>query len=468
MSMNLLFFTVDDMNWDTLSAFGGRYGDCTPNLDRFSEQARCFRHAHVNVAVCLPSRSVMMTGRYPHHNGSEGFRAIHPAVPTMPEWLKDQHGYRTGILGKVTHCCPSEKFRWDFQVDFRELGYGRNPDRYVEEMETFLGERDDQPFFLMVNSHDPHRPFHNSDQEKGFWNEEQRSTFPDPDKVYQPEEVEVPGFLPDLPEVRQEVAEYASSCRRCDQCFGRVMEVLEKHGLEEETAVFFLSDNGMAFPFAKTNCDLHSTRTPLMVRWPRRTEPGMDETHMVSGIDLLPTIIEGLGFTSPDQLPHPAWLEPFRPDDRYPWRPVQPTIDGRSFLPLVGGQAQEGRDHVHTVFNRTAARKRYEMRCIQTPEWGYIFNQWSDGETTFRNESMSGRTFNAMKEAAGQDAAVADRVNTFLYRTPEELYEFGSDPDGLDNRVEDPDQQERLQSFRDHMKRWMEETEDALLHDVPF
>ncbi len=463
--MNILLFTVDDMNWDTPGAFGGQYGDCTPNLDRFAGKARCFRHAHVTVAVCLPSRSVLMTGRYPHHNGSEGFRAIHPAVPTLPEWLKDQHGYRTGILGKVAHCCPPHKFRWDMQVDYEDLGFGRDPNRYAEEMETFLSERDAAPFFLMVNSHDPHRPFHGGVQEPQKWTEEERRHIPPPDRVMTPEEVNVPGFLPDIPEVRLEVSEYASSCRRGDECFGKVLEVLDRHGLTEDTAVLFLSDNGMAFPFAKTNCYLHSTRTPLMIYWPGCTEPGMDEEHMVSGIDLLPTVIEGLGLTHPDDLAHPAWLEPLHQTDREHWRDIPPSIDGRSFFRLVAGGTQENRDHVHTVFNRTRGGRQYEMRCIQTRDWGYIYNHWSDGQLDFRNESRSGRTFKAMQHAAEHNPEIADRVQHFLYRTPEELYNFAADPNALKNRIEDPEAAEHLQQLRQHTTEWMQETGDILIKD---
>ena len=464
--MNIPLFVADDMNWDTPSAFGGRYGPATPHLDSFAETARCYRHAHATVAVCLPSRSCLMTGRYPFHNGSEGFTAIHPAVPTLPEYLKHQYGWRTGIVGKVQHCCPPAKFNWDFQVDYADLGMGRDPQRYATEVNDFLSKNDEKPFFLMVNSHDPHRPFHGGPQESQKWTAEERSRIPSPSRVIEADEVAVPGFLPDLPEVRQEVAEYASSCRRGDDCFGAVLEQVEQHGLSDETVVIFLSDNGMAFPFAKTNCYLHSTRTPLMVRWPGHSVAGMDEQHMVSGIDLMPTILEGLGLPHPSDLSAAAWLEPQIAIDRERWRRIPPAIDGRSFFSTLTGREQQNRDWVHTVFHASHKAQRYEMRCIQTREWGYIWNQWSNESLLFKNESCSGRTFQAMQAAAVDDQQLAERVNHFQYRCPEELYHFQSDPNALTNCVDT--QPEQLQSMRQKLSDIMNQHEDVLASVYPF
>lgn len=462
--MNVLLFTADDMNWDTPSAFGGRYGPATPTIDAFADTARCFRHAHVTVAVCLPSRSTLMTGRYPHHNGSEGFVAIHPSVPTLPEHLKDHHGYRTGIIGKVQHCCPPAKFRWDHQCDYADLGFGRDPRRYAEELSAFLDAGTGAPFFVMVNSHDPHRPFHGGDQANQKWTATERQRIPPPSRVISPDEVTVPGFLPDIPEVRREVAEYASSCRRCDDTCAATLRCLEERELLDDTVIIFLSDNGMAFPFAKTNCYLHSTRTPLMIRWPGRTLPGMDETHLINGIDLLPTICDGLGIELPSPIGLDAWMPPIE-QDRDRWRPIAPTIDGRSYLPLLAGGTQADRDHLFTVFNASHKATRYDMRCVQTRDWGLIYNAWSNGHAVFRNESCGGRTFKAMQAHAEHDAALAERVRLFQHRVPEECYAFGVDPDALANRVDDPQARDQRDALRHMLRDWLAANQDPLLHD---
>lgn len=444
---NILFVTVDDMNWDTPASFGGRVPGVTPNIDRLAAEGMRFYHGHVTIGVCQPSRECLMTGRYPHRNGGIGFNPINRDVPTLQEQLH-QAGYINGILGKVTHLAPKDKFMWSMDVDQYELGAGRDPDIYYRNARAFLEQasRENHPFFLMANSHDPHRPYHDSLQEESFFNGQwkkrnvRREDVPPPSRVYRPEEVEVPGFLPDIPDVRKEVAQYYSSSRRADDTVGAVLRALRDSGQEDNTLVMFLSDNGIALPFAKTNCYLHSTRTPWIVRWPGRVRPGtVDERHFISGIDFMPTVLETAGLSLPE------------------------GMDGGSFLPLLNGEPQEGRHQVFTVFHETSGKREYPMRCVQDRRFGYIFNAWADGETRFRNESQNGLTMNAMIEAAKTDRAIADRVLLFLYRVPEELYDFASDPDARHNLADSPEHKEQLAQKRRELLAWMERTGDLLL-----
>ena len=113
---NILLITADDMNWNAPGCFGGRTPDITPNIDRLASEGVRFEHAHITIAVCQPSRSVLMTGRYPHRNGAEGFQPINTSVPTLQEQLKEA-GYLQGILGTVKHLAPREKYKWDMVED---------------------------------------------------------------------------------------------------------------------------------------------------------------------------------------------------------------------------------------------------------------------------------------------------------------------------------------------------------------
>ena len=100
---------ADDMNWDTPGCFGGAAPDITPNLDRLAAEGIRFRQAYVNISICTPSRSVILTGLYPHDNGAEGFQRIRPGTPTLPSIL-NQAGYLCGIVGKPLR--QQELFRW--------------------------------------------------------------------------------------------------------------------------------------------------------------------------------------------------------------------------------------------------------------------------------------------------------------------------------------------------------------------
>ncbi|MGE3804884.1 MAG: sulfatase [Gemmataceae bacterium] len=434
-TLNVLFINVDDMNCDSVGAFGCKVPDITPHIDKLASQGIRFEHAHVTIAICQPTRAVWMTGRYPHRNGALGFNPIRPEVPTLLEGMKDA-GYYTGIFAKVPHVVPTRRKAWDVIVDANELKTGRDPKLYYQASKDFFQKAKgaSKPFFLMANSQDPHRPFAGSAQEgKG-------KNFPAPSRTYKPDEVVVPGFLPDLPDVRKEIAQYFTSVHRADEIVGSILRALDEAGLADNTLVVFMSDHGMPLPFAKTNCWRHSTRTPWIVRWPGVVKPGRHDTkHLIAGIDLCPTILEATG------------------------APALKGMDGRSLLPILKGQDQSERDHVFTHINTTAGKSAFPMRSIQTRKYGYIFNAWADGKTVFRNESQSGLTMNAMKQAAQKDEAIAARVKHFLYRSTEELYDYEKDPDALHNLIDDPAYRKERDRLRALMLEEMKKTEDPQL-----
>jgi N-sulfoglucosamine sulfohydrolase len=438
---NILLITADDMNWNAPGCFGGRTPDITPNIDRLASEGMRFHYAHITIAVCQPSRSALMTGRYPHRNGAEGFEPIDTAVPTLQEQL-NRAGYLNGILGKVSHLAPQDKFKWDMARDYAELGCGRNPKLYYGFAKEFFQKAttENKPFFLMANSHDPHRPFHGSLQEKNALGKA-IADIPPPSRVYKADEVEVPGFLPDIPDVREEIAQYYSSVRRCDDTVGAVLRALRESGRAENTLIMFLSDNGMALPFSKTNCYLHSTRTPWIAAWAGKIKPGaVDKRHFISGIDFMPTALDAAGLPAPE------------------------GMDGFSFLPVLLGQEQSGREEVFTQFHETSARNRYPMRAVQNRRFGYIFNPWSDGKRVFRNESQSGLTFKAMQAAAPTDPKIARRVRLFQYRVLEEFYDFENDPDALHNLIGEAKYRKEIERMRSELLEWMKRTGDPALN----
>ncbi len=437
---NVVLITVDDMNYDSLGVTGCKVPDITPNIDRLAASGMRFGRAHVNIAVCQPCRSVLMTGLFPINNGAEGFGPVNDDVPTLIEILNSA-GYQTGILGKVRHLKPAAKFAWGMAADQPELGNGRDPNLYYERTLSFINESktSGKPFFLMANSHDPHRPFSASDQEQRQATN-RNAVFPKPPRVYEPNDVTVPGFLPELRAVRREMAEYYTSVHRADATVGAILNAISEAGAEDDTVVMFLSDHGMPLPFAKTNCYLHSTLTPWIVRMPGVTKAGqVDDKHYISTIDFLPTVLEILNVPAPERL------------------------DGTSFLPLLQGEDQPGRETVLTTFHETSAKRRFEMRSVHDGRFGYIFNAWSDGETVFRNESQNGRTWQAMRRNAENNPQIAARVELFQHRVPEELYDYEKDPDALHNLIDDPAHRADVARMRELLRKQLEKLDDPVL-----
>ena len=163
-----------------------------------------FRNAFVTVSVSQPSRSSWITGRYPHRNGAVGFNPICNENPMLGKQMR-KAGYFTALYGKGTHFAPITEEQWDDCV--AELpNYGRDASEFEKVIVKSIKEstKRNRPFFIIANCADPHRPFYGTPNDY--------KDTPKPSRVYTPKEVDVPGYLMDIPETREELSHYYSSC----------------------------------------------------------------------------------------------------------------------------------------------------------------------------------------------------------------------------------------------------------------
>lgn len=435
---NILVLTVDDMNCDSVGAFGCELPGTTPNIDQLATQGMRFEYAHVQVGNCMPSRNVMFSGRYPHSNRVEGFYQVRdPEYPVFVDLMNDA-GYFTAIRGKVSHSTPYHPYAWDLVLDtVNGRQHPKDVQSYYESTKAGIAAAKDadKPFCLVINISDPHKPFYG--QGRGNENADDRFV---PSRIYPAEEVPVPGFLPEDPAIRKELALYYSTVRRADDCVGRVLKALDESGQADDTLLMFLSDHGMPFPFAKTCVYHHSTRTPWIVRWPGTVAPDtVDSEHMISAVDLLPTLLDAVGIAHPDGL------------------------QGASFLPVLKGHKQVGRDFVIKEYNENAGAGRHPMRSVETRRFGYIFNPWANGTRRFRTATMGTVTYRTMQKLAENDPQVAARLELFDHRVVEEFYDYQQDPDARHNLIDDPAYQDEIQRLRAILENWMVRTDDHAL-----
>ena len=438
--LNLLVITVDDMSADSIGAFGCKLADTTPNIDRLAGEGLRFTQAHVQVGNCMPSRNVMWSGRYPHNNGVEGFYQVKdPGYPVLVDLMKGA-GYFTAIRHKVSHSTPYSPYAWDLVLDTLPDGskaHVKDPVSYGVSTARGIAaaKSEGKPFCLLINIADPHKPFH-AQGRRG-------ETIPDlhtPSRVFGADEPPTPGFLFEDPVVSKELAHYYSSVRRADDGMGHIMAALEDSGQAGNTLVMFLSDHGMALPFAKTQLYHHSTHTPLIFRWPGVTKAGsVDDRHMVSAVDFVPTLLDVIGAE------HPA------------------GIDGRSFASLLGGEDQDGRDLVVKEYNENAGGSRDPMRAVQTERFLYLFNPWSNGERVMATATTGTPTYRRMAELAETDEAIGARHDLYQHRVVEELYDVQDDRDCLVNLIDSPAHQEELAKLRAALEAWMVDTGDHML-----
>jgi arylsulfatase A-like enzyme len=418
---NVILIIADDLGWKDLSCYGNR-DISTPNIDRLAAEGARFTNAFGAAPSCSPSRASIITGQYPHCNGVTGLTHVRkrlmlsPFRQTLPELLSAQ-GYVTGFEGKW-HVAPYFPTGW--------YGYQRRlsgilpKDFHIQSSEKaidFISEPRNGPFYLELNYIDTHR----DDAGEFHFNPE----YPvDPGKISIPEYY----TLPDWPEIRLEVAKYYSNLLRMDEMIGQTLEELDRRGLAENTLVCFVSDNGAPFPGNKMTLYDRGIGTPLIFRWPKKIPAGLSSGALVSAIDIMPTLLDAAGDTSPS------------------------SAQGKSLFPLMsGGGETELRE---AVFAEMTYHVNYlPMRAVRTRKWKYIRN-YSDHPVGLDQCSHM--------EWARRVCELPNQ-RWLRPRAPEELYDVENDPHEQMNLVDEPAHKQTLREMRSLLDEHMRRTEDPFL-----
>ncbi len=304
---NVVLFTSDDLGLE-VGCYGDRYAR-TPNLDKLAAAGVRFTTAYVTQASCSPSRSSILTGLYPHQTGQVGLShcgysmdGIYPSIPTL---LKNS-GYKTGIFGKL-HVLPEESF--DFDVNFHDRQINiveRDIKQLSRKAVDFINDASDDPFFIMFNVFDPHRPF--SDQLMGI-----------PEEPIKPADVHSLPFLGiDNEILRKETASYYNSVTRADHALGLLIDGLREAGKYDNTLIIAIGDHGAPFTRAKTTCYEAGLRVPFIVKWGQDLPCGCVRNELVSTIDIMPTILDAAGVRIAVNLPGSSIFRLFEEDVQ--WR----------------------------------------------------------------------------------------------------------------------------------------------------
>jgi N-sulfoglucosamine sulfohydrolase len=273
------------------------------------------------------------------------------------------------------------------------------------------------------------------------WNAER--PYPPPSRKYAPEEVEVPHFLPDLPEIRENLVPYYESLHRGDECIGGALRALEESGAAENTLVFFLSDHGMGAIGGKATLYHDGLRTPVIVRWPGKVRAGsIDEKSIVSSIDIVPTLLDAAGI------------------------PALEGIEGRSFIDLLtGGENPSPREYAYAAsnyFHLPTPEQFLPHRAIIDTAYCYIWNSYvtrSGDEKTFQRSWMDV----VQPCLDGRYPELSRKVNSILHKVEEELFDLTADPGCWNNLANSPEHREILKTYRNRLRHEMEASNDPEL-----
>ncbi len=409
----VVFLTDDHSQLD-----GAPYGNKTirtPHMQRLSEAGMTFTRAFVASPSCAPSRAALLTGLMPSRNGAEANHSKPRAeIKKWPAWFQEL-GYEVVAFGKVSH------YKHTAEYGFDRFGHDAFHDHAgIAAAAEFLKNRprtDAKPLCLMVGSNWPHVP----------WPEENLG--------YDPSQLPLPAGSIDTPETRVWRARYAAAVTKADDDLGVILDAV-KQNLPPETLVLFSADHGAQWPLAKWNLYESGVCVPLIVSWPGVVKPGSRSAAMVNWTDFLPTLLTAAG------------------------GPAPADIDGRSFLPVLRGEADTHRDRIFTTHANDNRMNVYPMRAIRDERWKYIRNLHPEYAFTTHIDVVAGRLgqrafFSTWETAAKTDPSAAAILRRYHARPAEELYDLSADPHEEHNLAADPQHAETLADLRAELNAWM-------------
>ena len=427
---NILILMSDNHSWNHV----GCYGDATvrtPNIDRVAAEGVRFTHAFCPAPSCTPARAAMLTGQdiWRLEEGANLWGTLPNRFAVYTDLLEDS-GYLVGYEGKG----------WG-PGNYGVGGWARNPggDKYGS-FEEFYNERErGQPFCYWFSSRDPHRPY----RKEGGKN-----------AGFDLDSIQVPPYLPNVPSVRTDIADYYAEIEHFDTEVGGHLALLSEFGATEDTVIIIASDNGWQMPRGLANLYDAGTRLPLIISLPERFPGGRVVEDFVSLTDFAPTILELAGLEVPED------------------------VTARSLLPLLeadqDGIVDPERSFVVTARERHAFVRKggpgYPARALRTREYLYIRNYapelWPAGDPPLYGDvdahmlHYPSPTKMFLLQRPDDLAFRSMFQLAFSKRPAEELFDLATDPHQMNNVAGDPSFASVKEELDSQLRAYLKATSD--------
>lgn len=451
---NVLFLISDDQSYPHASAYldvsgrGSGYDPpgtaedvFTPGFDRIAREGLLFNRAIMPSPGCSPTRAAILCGAQIWQLREAGTHdSTFPGdLITYPD-LFSKAGYQVGHVGKGWG--PGS---FKGQRDIPPVGpdvvsptlvpptSGISTEDYAGGFRRFLANRPPgSPFCFWLGANEPHRGYQ---KDSGNNN---------PFRNFNPDHVQVPGYLPDNATVRGDMADYLLEIKWFDYHVQRAILSLTAEELDN-TIVVVCSDNGMPFPSGKANIRPGGVRSPLAIRWPNGIQhPGRVIENWVSLIDIAPSVLKAAGIPVPDQMSGKDLA------------PIFESNEGGEVAAFNRGSMLSGRER-HT--NARPLNAGYPGRVLFRGNhcliWNAKPNRWPTGDppggvimspgywdtdgSPSRTQLFNTHTANDMTSTDARGKTLMSYFDLMTAKRPEyEFYDLAADPDALNNLADDP------------------------------
>jgi len=410
---NFIFFITDDISAEDLGCYGNAFVK-TPHLDALAERGMRFNQAYLTISSCSPSRCSIISSRYPHNTGAP---ELHTSLPDdqvrFPKLLREA-GYYTVLSGK-NHIAPNLK------ETFETISRGKGPSKSEDWVELLANRPQDKPFFAWFGSSDAHRGW----------------AIDDENATYDAAEIEVPPYLFDGAATRDDLADYYHEVSRTDTFMGKLVEELKRQGIEDNTYIIYMTDNGRPFPRCKTRLYDSGIKTPFLIACPGKVSIGVTES-IISSIDVGPTVLDLAGVEA---------------DER---------MQGVSFAKILNNPGAVTREVAFAEHNWHVYQAH--MRMVRMGDFLYIKNSFPDRQALCIEADPTSTPSGAeLWEKHEEGKLNENQLDIFLNPRPaQELFHVGEDPDQLTNLAGNPEYAEQMAKMQKVLDQWSEETGDTV------
>lgn len=407
---NIVWIVGEDLGPE-LRFYGDAYAR-TPNIDKLAIEGARFTRAFTHAPVCAPSRSGLITGRYPTSIGTHHMRSkLLKPPPTFTQRLREC-GYHVSWPSKT-----------DFNFDAPREAFDSTNNNWRRQLPP-------QPFFAYINLGTTHESQIRATPAQFAQNTAKLK----PEDRHDPAKTKLPPYYPDTPETRRDWANYHDLITSVDYQVAEVLADIERLGIASNTVVFFFGDHGGGLPRGKRWIYDSGIHVPLIVRWPGTIKPGTLREDLVAFVDFAPTVLSLAGRALPKELDGQAFLGPSRAADRK--------------------YIYAARDRMDEAYDR--------IRCVRDARFKYIRNFHPELPYAQRIDYMELMpTTRVWRELNAAGKLNGPQTLWFSKNKPrEEFYDLENDPHEINNLADSNSHRAKLDELRSALDRWIADTGD--------